>query len=352
MKDINIEDFFISPETKISEALARLDETGVGIVLVVSEERHLLGTLVDGDIRRGLLKGIGLEEPVGRVMNKNPMVSTVQATRQEVMNLMKKRGIRHVPLLNEKGEVVQLQWMDDLFRDTLHDETLVVIMAGGVGSRLHPLTRTKPKGMLPVGKHPILEAILKDLTHHGFKRIVLAVHYKAESIKEYFKDGKKWGVSIEYLQEEKKLGTAGSLRLLRVPGDAPILVMNGDLLTKIDYRLLLHFHRKEEFELTVGIKSSDFQVPYGIVRLHGKEILGIEEKPVQRFFVNAGIYVVNPEIIELIPEDRTFDMTELIQKAVDHNAKVGGFPLHEYWLDIGSKQDYEKAKTETAKVFV
>ena len=347
----NIQEFFVSPETKISEALACLDQAGAGIVLVVNDEKHLLGTLVDGDIRRGLLRNISLEEPVARVMNKNPMVSSVSATRQEVMSLMKNRGIRHVPLLNEKREVVQLQWMDDLFRDILHDETPVVIMAGGLGTRLRPLTKTKPKGLLPVGKYPILEAIVRDLAQHGFKKIVLSVHYKAESIQRYFKDGKKWGVSIDYLEERKKLGTAGSLQLLSSPGDIPILVMNGDLLTKIDYRLLLHFHRKEEFELTVGIKSADFQLPYGIVRLHGKEILGVEEKPVQRFFVNAGIYVINPEIIELIPEDRYFDMTELIQKAVDHNAKVGGFPLHEYWLDIGSKQDYEKAKLETAKVF-
>lgn len=348
----DIEEFFVSPTTTISKALACLDKTGAGIVLVVDERRHLLGTLVDGDIRRGLLRNIGLEEPVDRVMNKNPVVSSVQTSKEEVMGLMKKRELRHIPLLNDKGEVVQVHWMEDLFRGTPHDETLVVIMSGGLGMRLRPITKTRPKGLLPVGETPLLESIVKDLAGQGLKKIILTLNYKAKAIKEYFKEGKKWGVSIDYVQEDKQLGTAGSLKLLENPGDIPLLVMNGDLLTKIDYRKLLHFHRKEEFEMTVGIKTSDFQVPYGIVRLHGKEILGIEEKPVQHFFVNAGIYVVNPEIIELIPEDRTFDMTELIQKAVDRNAKVGGFPLHEYWLDIGSKKDYEKAKAETAKAFI
>jgi len=348
----NIEAFFVSPETKISEALACLDKTGVGIVLVVDESRHLLGTLVDGDIRRGLLRNIGLEELVSRVMNKNPVVSNVQVSKQEITNLMKKRGIRHIPLLNDRGEVIEIFRMDDFFRDAVHDETRVVIMAGGLGTRLRPLTKTKPKGLLPVGNNPLLESIVQDLARHGLRRIVLAVNYKAESIKRYFKDGKKWNVSIDYIQEEKRLGTAGPLKLLENRGDTPLLVMNGDLLTKIDYPHLLRFHRKEEFELTVGIKSADFKVPYGIVRLHGKEILGVEEKPIQRFFVNAGIYVINPEMIDLIPKDGYFDMTELIQKAIDHNAKVGGFPLHEYWLDIGSKKDYEKAKSETARVSV
>ena len=348
----NIETLLVPPETTISEALTRLDKTGIGFVLVVDENRHLLGTLVDGDIRRGLLRNIGLEESVSKIMNKNPIVSNVQTSKQEVMTLMKKRQLRHIPLLNDKGEVVQVHWMEDLFWDAVHDETSVVIMSGGLGMRLRPMTKTRPKGLLPLGETPLLESIIKDLAHHGLKKIILTLNYKAQAIKGHFKDGKKWGVSIDYVQEDKRLGTAGSLRLLENPGDTPLLVMNGDLLTKIDYRKLLYFHRKEEFEFTVGIKSADFQVPYGIVRLHGKEILSIEEKPLQRFFVNAGIYVVNPELIDLIPRDEYFDMTQLIQKAIDHNVKVGGFPLHEYWLDIGSKEDYEKARAETVKIFV
>lgn len=347
----NIEELFISPETKISEALSRLDETSVGIVLVTDTKRRLLGTLVDGDIRRGLLRNVGLEEPVSRVMNKNPIVFNVRAAREEMLRLMKKREIRHLPLLNDQGEVVRIEWLDDLFRNTIHDETTVVIMCGGLGTRLRPLTRKRPKSLLPIGKNPLLESMIQDLAHYGLKKIVLSLNYKAKTIQRYFRDGKKLGVAIEYVQERKRLGTAGSLRLLENPGRTPLLVMNGDLLTKVDYRLLLHFHRKEEFELTVGIKSSDFQVPYGIVRMHGKEILAIEEKPVHRFFVNAGIYVLNPEIVDLIPANQYFDMTELIQKAIDHNAKVGGFPLHEYWLDIGSKKDYEKANNETTKIF-
>ncbi len=348
----NIEELLVGPETMISEALVCLDKTGVGLVLVVDQNRHLLGTLVDGDIRRALLRNVGLEEPVGKIMSKNPVVSSVQTSKQEAIDLMKKRQLRHIPLVNDRGEVVQVHWMEDLFWDAVQDETSVVIMCGGLGMRLRPITKTKPKGLLPVGETPLLESIIKDLARHGLKKVILTLNYKAEAIKNYFKDGRKWGVSIQYIQEDKKLGTAGSLRLLENPGDTPLLVMNGDLLTKIDYRKLLHFHRKEEFEFTVGIKSADFQLPYGVVGLHGKEILSIEEKPTQRFFVNAGIYVVNPELIDLIPSDAYFDMTQLIQKAIDHNVKVGGFPLHEYWLDIGSKEDYEKAKDETAKVFV
>lgn len=340
----------VSPQTPILHTLEIIDKSARQIALVADENDRLVGTVTDGDIRRGLLKGKGLQDPISLVMNPFPTVASPYESRENILALMKIKKIHQVPIVDEDGRIVHVEVLNDLLRPKRKDNW-VVLMAGGLGTRLHPLTNDCPKPLLKVGNKPLLETILQSFIDQGFHRFYISVKYKAEMIQDYFGDGSKWGVSIRYLREQESLGTAGALSLLPEKPVEPFFVMNGDLLTKVNFEQLLDFHKTYQAQATMCVREYDHQVPYGVVRLDKHRLTAIEEKPTQRFFVNAGIYVLSPEALDNIPHNQYFDMPSLFELLMKDQQQTIAFPIREYWLDIGRMADFERANTEFAEVF-
>lgn len=335
----------VSAETPLGQAIARIDEVGSQMALVVDEGQRLIGVLTDGDIRRAILRGKALSVPVAEVMNVNPTVAPADTPREQILALMRRYVFHHLPLVEQDRRVVQLVTLDDLI-GAVERPNWVVLMAGGLGTRLRPLTEDCPKPMLPVGGKPILESILESFVEQGFRRFFLSVNYKAEMVQDHFGDGSRWGVRIDYLREDRRLGTAGALSLLDARPDAPLVVMNGDLLTRASFDKLLDFHNAQSAAATMTVREYDFQVPYGVVKLDGARVVSIEEKPVQKFFVSAGIYVLSPSALDLLPSGEFFDMPSLFRRLMDGGQTVAAYPLREYWLDIGRIEEFERAQQE------
>lgn len=346
----NLKNIQVKPGSTIRSTIQIIDASAMQIALVVTDEGKLAGTVTDGDVRRALLAGISLEDVVDKIMNKNPTVCSVDEDREVILARMKAKGLHHMPLIDALGLLVGLETIDELMTPKMRDN-IVVLMAGGLGSRLRPLTEDCPKPMLNIGGRPILETILLNFIEHGFKFFYISLNYKSEVITDYFGDGSKWGVSIAYLHEDKKLGTAGALSMLPEKPKHTILVMNGDLLTKINFSHLLDSHLKNHAKGTMCVREYEFQVPYGVVKIDNHRIVGIDEKPLQRFFVNAGIYALEPEVLEMIPTDSNFDMPTLFEKMIAEKRETSVFPIREYWLDIGQMADFDRANGEYRKVF-
>jgi dTDP-glucose pyrophosphorylase len=344
------EQALVGPETTLREALQVIDRTGGQIALVVDASRRLLGTLSDGDIRRGLLKGTSLAEPVTAAMHLNPIVARLSEDRAGILALMRRRSLRQMPVVDDTGHVVGLETMGDFFTTPVRDNA-VVIMAGGLGTRLAELTRDTPKPMLRVGTRPILETIVRSFADQGFRQFHFAVNYKAEQIEAHFGDGSEFGVEIRYLREQERLGTAGALSLLpELPGQ-PLVVTNADLLTKEDFGAMVDRHVEAGAEATMAVRDYEMQVPFGVVREREGRIEAIEEKPMQRFVVNAGMYVLSPEAVVLVPRGRYYDMPTLFQQLVDAGRPTRCHPIAGYWLDIGRMGDYERANHDFEQVF-
>jgi dTDP-glucose pyrophosphorylase len=340
----------ISEATPIREAIQVIDAGALQIALVVDEGQRLLGTITDGDVRRGILKGIALEEPAARIMNTQPTVAYTEETREEILARLRQKSLHQVPVLNQAGCLVGLEILENLLRPQSR-ENLVVIMAGGLGRRLSPMTDDCPKPMLRVGGKPILETIIEKFLEFGFQRFCLAVNYKAEMIEGHFGDGSKYGCHIEYLHEDQPLGTAGALSLLPVRPTAPILVINGDVLTKVDYNHLLSFHYEHQAKATMCVREYGIQVPYGVVVVDEHRFVSIEEKPEHKFFINAGIYVLEPEALVMLIPGEHCDMPSLLNRVARNGQETAVFPVREYWLDLGQIEDFNRAKGEYDGVF-
>lgn len=332
----------ITPATSIRDAISRIDTGNAQIVLVADEHGVLLGTVTDGDVRRGLLRGLSLGDPVAEVMNKTPTTASQAEDRDAILALMKRRLVHQVPLVDDRGVVVGLETLDELLQPGRRD-TPVVLLAGGLGMRLRPLTEEVPKPMLQIGEKPILESILASLTEYGFWKFFFAVNYRADVIERHFGDGSKWDVQINYLHETEKLGTAGPLSMLPDLGSDPVLVMNADILTKVNFAHLLDFHRTNSVAATVCVREHRYTIPYGVVKMNDNLLTLIEEKPVHRTMVSAGIYVLEQQVLKLLPKGGYYDMPTLLQNLVDRGLRTAGFPIHEYWLDIGRLEDLERA---------
>lgn len=342
--------FCIAPQTSIREAIAVIDRNLRGIALVADGERHLLGTITDGDIRRAILDGVSLELPVTELLKRKPaayarpLSAPADTDRVELLRIMQEKAIRQLPLLDAEGRVVDLVLLSDLLPETLLP-LRAVVMAGGYGKRLRPLTEDLPKPMLPVGDRPLMEHIIDQLRDSGIRQVNVTTHFRPEKIKDHFGNGVEFGVEISYVSEDEPLGTAGALGLME-PASEPFLVINGDILTKVDFRAMLKFHREHEADLTVGIRQYELQVPYGVLECDGPLIKGVHEKPTYKFFVNAGIYLLDPTAQSYIPAGERFDMTDLIETLIAAGRRVVSFPIMEYWLDIGRPDDYEKAQAD------
>lgn len=342
----------VTPHSSILDAVKAIDAGNIQAVFVAAADDILQGVVTDGDVRRGLLKGAALTSPVSEIMNTRPATLRAPASREEALALMRRLSIRQVPVLDGTGRITGLHLAEgDASVMAGADAPWVVIMAGGRGTRLHPLTETTPKPMLPVGGQPLLETIVRALVTQGFSRIYLSLNYMADVFKQHFGDGSRFGAEIRYIEESARLGTAGALGLLPERPDQPILVMNGDLLTQVDFRNLLAYHAEHRAQATMCVRDYSIQIPYGVVELDGSQVTGIVEKPVRSFFVNAGIYVLDPALLEHVPPAEYFDMTQLLDAAMAAGQTVASFPIHEYWLDIGKFDDLERAQAEFHRLF-
>lgn len=337
----------IKPGSTIRDALEIINNEALRVVLVVNEEQVLRGVVTDGDIRRGLLNGLVLTDSVTKVMNINPTTALKGSSREELIELMEKLDILSVPLLDSIGRVIGLETLHGvLHQPTYHNP--VFIMAGGFGTRLKPLTDTCPKPMLHIGNKPILETVIRSFIKAGFVNFYISTHYMPEQIQAHFGDGSEMGVNVTYVHEEQPLGTGGALGLLPkdLPKDLPLIMMNGDVLTKVDFQRLLDFHVDNGADATMCVREYDYQIPYGVINGEGNKITSMVEKPVQRFFVNAGIYVVSPEVIASVPKNHRVDMPTLLEEHMNERDNVLMFPIHEYWLDIGRMDDFNRAQAD------
>jgi len=339
------QEILVAPDDPIEQVLHVIDRGALRMALVVDADRRLLGVVADGDVRRGLLRHIGLNHPVREVMNAAPRTLSSGFSREEAVALMKRYDLLQLPVLDASGRLIGLESQREMLGPPRYDNP-VFLMAGGFGKRLHPLTEACPKPMLFVGGKPILENILENFIAAGFHRFYISIHYLAERIKAYFGNGERWGVSIEYVEEKKPLGTGGALGLLPDTGGLPLLMMNGDLLTRIDFVKLLDYHVKHEAQITMCVREYDFQVPFGVVETAENLVTRITEKPVHNFFVNAGIYVLDPATVRSVGRQQKIDMPEIVERVLSENGKVVTFPVHEYWLDIGRMDDFELAQSE------
>ena len=336
----------ISPLTSIREAVEALNRSALQICLVTNEDGKLIGTLTDGDIRRAILDGIAMNSVVSDVMNDTPVAVPIDTDESKMRGLMRDRRLHQLPILDPEGRVVGLVEMASLIQEVKLNENWVVLMAGGKGTRLRPLTDGKPKPLLEVGNKPLLETILKNFVQQKFQQFYISVNYKSEMIKTYFGNGSKWGIEIRYLEEKSSLGTAGGLRLIEERPKEPLIVMNGDLLTQVNFNQLLSFHEQHQSQATMCVREYEMQVPFGVVSVKDNQISKVDEKPTHRFFVNAGIYVLDPSLIEIIPQDGPFDMPMLFDRIIGAGLNTSVFPIHEYWMDVGQLDDYRRANRE------
>jgi len=340
----------LTPKDSLERTIKVLHEGGCRIALVADKFGMLLGTVTDGDIRRALINQLTMESSVSLIMNGNPITVDDKVKNKDILSLMSDKSLLHMPIIDKDGILCGLETLQQLIESPIYDNP-IFLMAGGFGTRLHPLTKSTPKPLLKVGNKPILEMIIEQFINYGFHNFYISTHFKSEQIRDYFKDGELHNISIKYVHEDSPLGTAGSLGLLPddLP-DLPIIVMNGDLLTKVDFKNLFNFHCEHNSEATMCVREYDFQVPYGVVEIDDYNIKRITEKPVHKFFVNAGIYVLNRSLINKVDGKSYLDMTDFLEKELN-NSGVKAFPIHEYWLDIGQVEEYEKANREFSTVF-
>lgn len=333
----------IDKNKKLSDAIEKLHKGGMRIALVVDKKGLLIGTITDGDIRRALINKVDLDSQVKNIMNSNPISALESQSASEIDSLMNSKDIMHMPIVDSEGLLVGLETRYKIYRSKVDNP--VLLMAGGFGKRLSPLTDSIPKPLLKVGKKPILETIIERFTKYGFYKFYISTHYRSEMIKDYFGDGSKWQIEIKYLDEEKPMGTGGSLQLLPdLDKDIPLILMNGDLLTEVNFESLLDHHNKSKSNITVSVVEHDVQVPYGVLQVNKMKVKQIEEKPIHKFFINAGIYVINYNIIDQVRGIGHLDMPDLVTKEIDSKHGVNMFPLHEEWIDIGRPSDLSKAK--------
>jgi len=346
----SIDNYCIGTNSTIKEAMKVIDKNLTGGALVVNENNELVGTITDGDIRRAILKGRSINEGIESTYFKNFKFVTEQHSKKKAKEYMLSNKIRQVPVIDKNKKLIDLYFLDDIISYDKKDN-YVFILAGGLGTRLRPLTETVPKPMLTVGDKPILELIIEQFKEYGFRNFIVSLNYKGEIIEEYFKDGKEFDVNIEYIRETKKLGTAGSIALVKEKFTKPFIVINGDILTGIDFDKFLNHHMKNNFNITVGVRNYEINVPYGVLVTDNMFIESLEEKPTYKFHINGGVYAVNPEITKYIQEDEVYNMTDLIEDAMRNEYKSGIYEITEYWTDIGQIDDYRKANTDIHKFF-
>ncbi|WP_297448015.1 nucleotidyltransferase family protein [uncultured Campylobacter sp.] len=341
---MNIESLKLSVNSSIEKALEIIGKERVRLGVVVDKKGEFLGIISDSNIRKALINGKTLKSNIKEIYTKNPITIAENTSKQKLLELSAKTDIYDFPVLNKKGEVVSIRSISSLL-STKKLPFYVILMAGGLGSRLKELTKETPKPMLKVGKKPILENIIQRLHTQGFEKFIFCVNYKRQIIEDYFKKGEEFDIKISYIKERKKLGTAGALSLIKQKMEQSFVVMNADILTELDFNELLKAHQKSGALMSVCVREFHHQVPYGVIKQKNGFITHIEEKPTQSFLVSAGIYVCEPQILELLEKNAYLDMPELIQKVMQ-KGRANTFLIEDYWIDIGRLEEFKRANDE------
>lgn len=337
--------YCVRPTARLHEVIEIIDRGAAQIALVVNAENKLLGLITDGDIRRALLRDGSLMSLAESIMCRDFRYLLGDSTEEEALAIMRRETLHQIPAIDQQGRVVRLFLLEELIKPKKRLNS-VVIMAGGEGKRLRPLTQDCPKPMLRVGEKPLLEIIMEQCIDAGFQHFYLSVNYLKKQIQDHFGDGERWHVRIDYLEETQPLGTAGALSLLPQKPTEPLLVLNGDVLTRVDYGRLLQFHEEHQAGATLCVREHRTQIPYGVVHMDDLHVLMLEEKPVMSHYVNAGIYLLDPALLDLVPQDCFFNMPTLLEKAMQHKHRLSAFPIHEYWLDVGHPETLKRAHEE------
>jgi dTDP-glucose pyrophosphorylase len=327
----------------LQQAISKLDETAFQIAIVATPDRILLGTLTDGDIRRGLLQGMGMENSIETIIHREPLVIPPELGRDSVLQLMHANKIHQLPIVDESRHVVGLHLLDELMGPR-QIQNLLVIMAGGQGIRLRPHTKNCPKPLLPIDGKPMLGHIIDRAKAEGFQHITLAVQYLGNMIEDYCGDGSQWNLKIDYIREGSPLGTAGALSLLNKRPESPLVVSNADLLTDLSYGDMLDYHCRHDVSATMAVRNYEWQHPFGVVQTQGVNIIGFEEKPLIRNYINAGVYVLDPSALDILKAGEHCDMPTLFNRLQDSDKDTIVYPIHEPWLDVGRKDDLELAQ--------
>lgn len=339
----------VREENTLLETMRIIDKSSLQFAVVVNSDGMLLGTVTDGDIRRSILRGDSLNVNITRVMNPSPITALAGQSRNKYFRIMKTKKLKQLPIVDKNNRIIDILFLD---KAVSNNDNLVVLMVGGLGTRLRPLTNDIPKPMLQVGGKPILETIIEGFKQYGFTNFILSVNYKKEVIQNYFQNGEAFDVNISYIEESKRMGTAGALSLLPTKPLKPFFVMNGDLLTQVNFEQLMHYHMDNHSLATMCVREYEYQIPYGVIETDGEKLVSIKEKPIHKSFVNAGIYVLSPEVLDYIPKNQFYDMPELFQKLLGEEKKTTVFPIREYWLDIGKMDDFRKADYEYNERFL
>ena len=340
--NINWKEACLSKSDTIRDAIGNLNKTSLRIVIIVNKNIELIGVITDGDIRRGILNGANLDQNLDRVINKNQLTVIKGEKNQKILKILNDNNMFSIPIVDIEGKVCGIETTQHLMKEKTR-ENWVFLMAGGYGTRLEKLTKDTPKPMLEIGDKPILENILENFMAHGFYKFYISLHYMPEKFVDYFGDGSKWGITIKYIKEDTPLGTVGSLSLFPENTEHPIILMNGDILTRVNFDHLIEFHRNSDAFATMCVRQYDFQIPYGVVDVDEHNFKNILEKPSQELFVNAGIYVFNPEIIGYLEKNRPNNIPDILNKLTENKKNIKVFPIHEYWIDVGTMDSYKKA---------
>ena len=334
-------------EVDIRKVISTIEEGGLRIALVVNDQNELLGTITDGDIRRGLLRGFSLESPISKIIQRKCLKAELNTPKETISEMMKEKGISQIPIVSDKNKLIGLEITEELLPTSskLLIPNYALLMAGGRGSRLKPVTNICPKPLLPINGKPILEIILEQC----IKNFFISVHYLAEKIINYFGDGSKWNVNIKYIREKKPLGTAGALSLIEEEFGEKIILINGDVLSKVNFQDILKYHEVNSADITICAREQILKSPYGVIEVNGIDFTSMIEKPSFKQLVNAGVYVLNSEIIKNIKPNTYLDMPDLINANKKDEKKIIVYPIHEYWLDVGKPETLEKAIDEWEK---
>jgi len=346
----SMEKCLINESADVREAIRAIESGQKGIAVIINANRCLQGVVTDGDVRRGLLAGVKLKNPITSIMNRKPTKAVSGMSHSLIVELLQQSRLESLPLVDANNCVVDVILLTDLTEEKGTGKadgfSSALIMAGGEGRRLLPLTEHLPKPLVEVGGMPLIERQVRRVANAGVNKIYIAVNYLAEMIESHLGNGSRYGVEIHYLREQQKLGTAGALSLIEDPLDGPLLLMNGDVFTSIDFRYLLDFHSKHQPLMTVAAIDYHVEIPYGVIKTEGSYAVCLEEKPSQQFLCNAGIYAISPEAVSQVPQNQTYNMTDLIELSISQGAGVAVFPVHEYWSDIGTHAELDKARTE------
>ncbi|WP_461206461.1 nucleotidyltransferase family protein [Clostridium sp. DL1XJH146] len=347
MKNI-IEKYCIDEYSTIREAMFKIDRNLIGGTFVINATNKVLGVITDGVIRRALLKGCTLEDKVNDIYINEFKFVNKETEKRKVKEIMLDYKIRQIPVLNEKGQMIDLYFIDDVVSYGDKDN-YVFILAGGLGTRLRPLTENIPKPMLNIGEKPILQRIIESFKEYGFRNFIISLNYKGDIIEEYFGKGDRFGVNIEYVWEKKKLGTAGSIKLAEELINKPFIVINGDILTGLDFDKFINHHIENDNDITVGVRNYEVNIPYGVLLTENDKITFLKEKPTYNYYINSGIYSVNPDMIKHIPYEKSYNMTDLIEDIMKNEGNAGVYQVTEYWTDIGQHEDFKRANQEFHK---